>query len=139
TFDDLDVPDAAPPKAPPRGTAADPIKIQRSGRTPAPPMPTPVARGPRPRAGVGSALGRGAPDPHEPHTPTGGERDRQQAIQVGFALAGGALVIFVIGFWVQWLPILLVSAAVVGCLAEFFTATTRAGFRPIRELGLVAV
>jgi len=138
TFDDLEVPDAAPPKAPPRGTASDPIKIQRSGRTPAPAIPLATTRPPRSRPGPTGPVRQGS-DAGDRDAPSSGERDRQQAIQVGLAIAGGALIIFVIGIWVRWLPIFLVSAAIVGCLAEFFSATARAGFRPIRELGLVAV
>ncbi len=134
TFDDLEVPDAAAPKAPPRGTANDPIKIQRSGRTPAPPTPAAAANRSRARARPAASAARDEPVP----TGTGGSRDKEQAIQVGVGLAVGALVIFLLGFKWQWVPLILIVAAIVGALAEFFNATARAGFRPIREIGLLA-
>ncbi len=134
TFDDLEVPDAAAPKAPPRGTANDPIKIQRSGRTPAPPTPAPPGRS-RSRARI--APGTGPRDEPVP-VGAGGSRDKEQAIQVGVGLAVGALIIFLLGFKFQWVPLILIVAAIVGALAEFFNATARAGFRPIREIGLLA-
>lgn len=130
TFDDLEVPDAAPPTAPARGTADDPIRIQRSGRPPvtpaAPPRRARVAgTGPERDTGPGAAAG-------------GGERDEDEAIRVGVAIAAGALVIFVIGFWIQWLPLILICAATVVACAELFSAASRAGFRPIQEVGLLA-
>lgn len=138
TFDDLEVPDAAAPKAPPRGTASDPIKIQRSGRTPPPPggaVPITGARTARARA---AAQGERR-DPVAAAPPATG-RDRQQAIQVGFGLSVGALLIFLIGAKIEgarWFPLILIVGAIVACTAEFFNATERAGFRPIRLLGLV--
>lgn len=135
TFDDLEVPDAAAPKAPPRGTASDPIKIQRSGRTPPPPggaVPISGARTARARAAAQAER-----EPVAAASPSGG-RDRQQAIQVGVGLAVGALVIFLIGAKVaQWFPLILIAGAIVACCAELFNATERAGFRPIRLLGLI--
>jgi len=137
TFDDLEVPDAESPKAPPRGTANDPIKIQRSGRTPPPPggaVPISGARTARARAAA-QAERR---DPVASAPPPSSGRDRQQAIQVGLGLAGGALIIFIIGaVAARWFPLILITGAIVACTAELFNATERAGFRPIRLLGLV--
>ena len=130
TFDDLDVPDAAPSSA--RRGPTDPIKIQRSGggasasRT--------EARRP------GAPARAGSPNPSPPAraaTPSG--RDRDQAVRVGVGIAVGALVVLLLGAFtpLKFLPLLLVVPAVVGCLGEFFNATTRAGFRPITVVGLV--
>ncbi len=135
TFEDLEVPEATLSQAPPRGSAADPIKIQRSGRAPIPagnvaplrPARTPGA-GERPAA-PGAPSGPVAPS---------SSRDQQEAIRIGVLIAAGALFIFVVGFWLQWVPLILIVAAIVFAIGELFNATERAGFRPIKELGLVA-
>ena len=137
TFEDLEVPDAESPTAARRGSPDDPIRIQTEGRRPSVTIGEPVV------AGAGGA-GRGRPSPPvdvdgDDDAPPPPPRDRQQAIQVGAGVAIGALVIFLLGgFVAQWIPLLLVMAAVVGSLAEFFNATSRAGFRPLREIGLIA-
>lgn len=130
TFDDLDVPDAELPSAPPRGTAADPIKIRASGARPA---PAPSGRVAPPRAArtAGDDAGTGGP--------AGGGRDREQAIQVGGVIAGVALVAFLIGGKL-WQPFMLVIVVpiLVAATAEFFTAARKAGFKPVHLVGLVA-
>ncbi len=140
TFEDLEVPDAASPVAARRGSPDDPIRIQTEGRRPAAAVgeqiepDAPVGRDDRGRPPADADVAVG-----EAPVTAGSGRDRQQAIQVGAGVAGGALVIFLLGAYVaQWIPLLLVTAAVVGSLAEFFNATGRAGFRPLREIGLVA-
>lgn len=136
TFDDLDVPDAAPPQRT-LGTAADPIKIQRTGRSPLPAAaaaPSRPARAARPGAPADRTPGA----PGRPAPAAGGSRNRDEAIRVGAVIAAGALVIFIVGFWLPWVPLLLVTAAIVGATAEFYNAAGRAGFRPIRPLGLIA-
>jgi phosphatidate cytidylyltransferase len=135
TFEDLEVPDAASPTAVRRGSPDDPIRIQTEGRR------ATVTVG-EPSGPVGAGRGRvdrptdpGTDDPEGPPP----ARDRQQAIQVGVGVAVGALVIFLLGAFVaQWVPLVLIGAIIVGSLAEFFNATARAGFRPLREIGLIA-
>ena len=136
TFEDLEVPDAASPTAARRGSPDDPIRIQTEGRRPTVTVGEPG----------GAAAGRGERGRVDrPVDPAGADpagtpaRDREQAIKVGVGVAVGALVIFLLGAYVaQWIPLLLIGAAIVGALAEFFNATSRAGFRPLREIGLIA-
>ena len=135
TFEDLEVPDAASPTAARRGSPDDPIRIQTEGRRPMVTIGEPVVAGGGGRGRVDRPADPGAPDPDAGPPP----RDRQQAIQVGVGVAVGALVIFLLGAFVaQWIPLVLIVAAIVGSLAEFFNATSRAGFRPLREIGLIA-
>lgn len=141
TFEDLEVPEATLSQAPVRGSASDPIKIQRSGRAPlssagpsgnvAPLRPTRA-----PGATERPAPPGGATGPVAATAPS--SRDQQEAIRIGVFIAGGALVIFLVGFWLQWFPLILIAGAIVFAIGELFNATERAGFRPIKELGLVA-
>lgn len=137
TFEDLEVPDAASPTAARRGSPDDPIRIQTEGRRPTVTIGEPAgALPPPPRDRSRSGEPFGGDDTGADAAPP---RDRQQAIQVGAGVAFGALVIFLLGAYVaQWIPLLLIAAAIVGSLAEFFNATARAGFRPLREIGLIA-
>jgi len=151
TFEDLEVPDAASPTAPRRGSPDDPIRIQTEGRRPTvaigepigapPPPPPPRDRGRpgQPFDAFADADADADADAGDTGTDSGPTRDREQAIKVGAGVAFGALAIFLLGAYVaQWIPLLLVAAAIVGSLAEFFNATARAGFRPLREIGLIA-
>jgi phosphatidate cytidylyltransferase len=161
TFDDLQVPDAAPPQAvvrptadlapgpapdpsrevareaareAPREVTRDPIRIQGSARRPTGGVPVvgpPVATG----ADRLGAADRGAPRPARTASES---RDRDQAIRVGVGIAVGALIVFLIGAQLPWVPLLLVVAAIVACTAELLNATTKAGFRPITPLALAA-
>lgn len=145
TFDDLDVPDAASPTAPPRGSAADPIKIQAGRPTPRPAPPGRKAppRAARTPAGAGAASPGTGERPAGPSGPRGGTssggggRDKQTAIVVGLAIALVALVLIIQPL--AWLTLLvLVIPPLVQGTQEFMHAVRRGGFRPAQPIGLVA-
>jgi phosphatidate cytidylyltransferase len=149
TFDDLDVPQQAPPTAPTRGSASDPIRIQsgagRSGLAAAGPVSgrrEPAAARRRDPAGAAARrAGRGPGDrpggsggpPTEAESSTG--RDVPTAALVGLALAALAVILFHFG---PAYAMILVFAVVVLAAAELFSALRRGGFRPATLLGLAA-
>ena len=144
TFDDLDVPQQAPPTAPTRGSAADPIRIQSEPSRPARPTApgrtsvssTPVASSAArrtPRATSGGGGGTVGPPPDG--TASGG-RDVTTAALVGVSIAAAALILFHFG---PAYAMILAFAVIVLAGAELFTALRRSGFRPATLLGLAAV
>jgi CDP-diglyceride synthetase len=168
TFEDLDVPQADLPTVPPRGSAEDPIRLQRTGGGPSPgeavaagpppggPVPTGGSPDPDPDGdvvpadlaapGAGPTAGAGGPmdlddiDSPSPTPPPPPGRDRGQAVKVGLGIAVAALAIFLIGALTpwRWLPLLLVVAAIIGALIELFNAAVGAGYRPVTLVGVAA-
>jgi phosphatidate cytidylyltransferase len=141
TFGDLDVPQAAPPTAPARGSLEDPIRISTEPGRSATAPPRAAATGTTSRAAARARRrGPGEPPPPgprhaaEPPPPSG--RDVPTAIFVGVALAAGAICCFVLGPAVT-MALVFVVLALAG--AEFFSAARRGGFRPAALLGLAAV
>jgi CDP-diglyceride synthetase len=161
TFEDLDVPQADLPTVPPRGSAEDPILIQRTGGSP--PEAAVTEAVPARLAGVddgdaddlasgdlppGEALPVEADDDLDlldadtvvPAPPAPPGRDRGQAIKVGLGIALAALAIFLVGALtpLRWLPLLLVVAAIIGAMIELFNAAVGAGYRPVNLVGVAA-
>jgi phosphatidate cytidylyltransferase len=130
TFSDLDVPDAPPPKAAPLQTG--PAATDDGPRWPDEPEPNEFGpTGPRDSARASRSSARPGAGPG---------RDRGQSVLVGVAVASVALVFALVGAFTkwQWFPVILVAGAIVGSMAEFFTVSGRAGFRPIRAVGFLA-
>jgi phosphatidate cytidylyltransferase len=144
TFEDLDVPDAAAPSTPVRGTADDPIFRRRTGAD--------APGEPEADAPAGDDLAGGEPPDGDadgltsldPPTGEGGGaasgRNRGQAIVVGVLLAVGSLAVFLAGAltpW-HWLPLVLIVAAEAGAMTELYSATIRGGYRPASLVGIAA-
>jgi CDP-diglyceride synthetase len=147
TFEDLDVPDAAAPTAPRRGTVDDPIYRRRTGAD----GPGPTAAAADDDAADGLVAEDGGDgdigdltdaDLRAGEGPAGAPsgRNRRQAIVVGVALATGSLAVFLAGAltpW-HWLPLVLIVAAEAGAMTELYSATIRGGYRPASLVGIVA-
>jgi phosphatidate cytidylyltransferase len=146
TFEDLDVPDAAAPSAPVRGTVDDPIYRQRTGAGAPAPLEVDASVGDDPVWSDGRSADADSGEPPDAPgaageaaaaTPSG--RNRTQAIVVGVALATGSLAVFLAGAltpW-HWLPLVLIVAAEVGAMTELYSATIRGGYRPASLVGIV--
>lgn len=142
-LEDVDIPDAAAPRAPSRGSATDPIRIGSDPRRTA-------AATPSTRAGRSGGVGGPRPDrtPQPAGAPTGSgppatagdgpppPRNIPVAIGVGVGIALLGVVCFIVG---QWTVTLLAAAILFVAAGEFFANTQRLGFKPITPVGLVAV
>lgn len=135
-FDDLDMPDAAPPQADhskvsARGTAADPIRIgsaERTGERPEPRGPA-ARRGPAITPGSGGAAAATAPT-----APTG-PRDIRAAAQYGVGIAVFAALCLFFG---KVTTTLLITVILFVSIGEFFSAVKKLGFSPLAPIGLAA-